>query len=380
MLKDLNKKHWLYIILIIIVLIVTIIIYKNINFSKFNFSKFNFSFFHRKKQENWFFKELHIGDALNKINGLVIESNGEKFTIVNENQNWLVLEKFSYPVPGLKIKEIIFGLADLKIIESKTAKSQNFAEIHLEDLETNKNTTRITLLDANHQKIVSVYLGKREFIASPNANYQNHIFVRRPEEPQTWLVSGSLPESFAFKDLVKQPLLNINAENITEIKLIKAKDPKNFIYIKRSLTKGDLNLLDIPKNYKLKDQYVLDNIVSQFGYLNYEDVIKNQSEAIKVLDINLTLKDLDKLESEPKDKPGFKLDIFKKKNTLNFEIVYLHDKYYFRIKDSLNNLEDTNNNSDLKEQDYKYWLYRISDYAFQSWLISKKDLITEIKN
>ncbi|MGI9214971.1 MAG: DUF4340 domain-containing protein, partial [Gammaproteobacteria bacterium] len=356
MLKDLNKKHWLYIILIIIVFVVTIIIYKNINFSKFNFSKFNFSFFNRKKQENWFFKQLHTGDALNKINGLIVEANGEKFTIVNENQNWLVLEKFSYPVPGLKIKEIIFGLEDLKIIESKTAKSQNFAEINLEDLETNKNTTRITLLDANHQKIVSVYLGKREFIASPNSNYQNHIFVRRPEEPQTWLVSGSLPESFAFKDLVKQPLLNINAENITELKLIKAKDPKNFIYIKRSLTKGDLNLLDIPKNYKLKDQYVLDNIVSQFGYLNYEDVIKNQSEAIKVLDINLTLKDLDKLETEPKDKPGFKLDIFKKKNALNFEIVYLHDKYYFRIKDSLNDL-------DLKEQDYKYWLYYISDYS-----------------
>lgn len=375
MLKDLNKKHWLYIILIIIVFVVTIIIYKNINFSKFNFSKFNFSFFYRKKQENWFFKQLHAGETLNKINGLIVEANGEKFTIVNENQNWLVLEKFSYPVSGLKIKEIIFGLANLKIIESKTAKSQNFAEINLEDLETNKNTTQVTLLDANHQKIVSVYLGKREFIASPNANYQNHIFVRRPEEHQTWLVSGSLPESFAFKDLVKQPLLNIHAENISELKLIKAKDPKNFIYIKRSLTKGDLNLLDIPKNYKLKDQYVLDNIVSQFGYLNYEDVIKNQSAAIKVLEIQLTLKDLDKLELESKsnDKPGFNLDSFKKKNTLNFEIVYLDDKYYFRIKDSLNNL-------DLKEQDYKYWLYKISDYAFQSWLISKKDLITEIKN
>lgn len=370
MLKNSNKKRWFYFILIIIIILSSLILYKKIGFhrltDKIAWNKFGFSLFSRNKQIDWFLKELHVGDTLNTIAGIIIESQGEKFTIVNENNTWLILEKFNYPVSLLKVKEIIFGLADLKIIEQKTSKPENFAEINLEDLELNKNTTKISLLDVNHQKIVSLYLGKREFIASPNSNYQNYIFVRVPEELKTWLVAGSLPESFTFKDLVKQPLLHIPSENIVELKLIKVKDPKNLINIKKSFNKGNLNLLDVPKNYKLKDEYVLDNIINQFNYLNYEDVIKYSGNAAKVLDIQLNLGNQNNIEGEILAQLNLS-DLNSKKNiVINLEVVYLQDKYYLKVK-----------NNFIKEENHNNWMYKISNYAFQSLLTSKKDLIIE---
>lgn len=340
--KSLTKLQWFYIVVLGLLLIMFGVLFGQ---------NFCWDCVHKKNvYHNLFFKALHANNLIDNIKKIQVDFNAEKFTIaVDSDGKWLVLEKSNYPVLGSKIKELIFGLADLKIIEAKTAKPENFAALQLEDLETNKQTTKITLLDSNNQEIDSIYIGKREFIASPNADYEAHIFVRRPSENQTWLVAGKLAEGFAFKDFVKQPALTVDLATLTEIKLSKPKQQKNFIKIERNLATGEAKLLNIPPKYKLKDQYIIDNIVEQFAYLNYDNVALDSSDALKVLEGQLILSTLS--------------------NPINFELVYLNDSYYFKIHDAATGAIPQQNN----------WLYKISDYACQSLLINKKDLLIKAK-
>ena len=54
---------------------------------------------------------------------------------------------------------MVFDLANLKIIEPKTTKVENFATLQLEDININKQVTRIVLLDANNQVVYTQTLG-----------------------------------------------------------------------------------------------------------------------------------------------------------------------------------------------------------------------------
>ncbi len=337
MIKNLTKLQWFYITIITLILVMIVVLVSN-NFCWGCYNK-------KSSSNNLFFKKINTENLIDHIKKIYVEFNGEKFTIVaDKDDKWLVLEKGNYPAMRSKIKELIFGLADLKIIEAKTSRPENFPTLNLEDIDINKHVTKITLLDTNNKEIDSVYIGKREFIATPNADYAAHIFVRRPSEHQTWLVAGRLAESFAFKDLVKQPAFHVDLATIAEIQLIKTQQPKNIIKIERNLTTGESKLLDIPPKYKVKDQYIIDNIVQQFAYLNYDDVIQDSVDAVKVLDGKIIL-------STPN-------------NAINFELVFLNNNYYLKINDLVKIAENN-------------WLYKISDYAFQSLLVNKKDLLTE---
>lgn len=333
-----------------------------------------------KNLDNLFFKSLNQGDSIDKIKEVHINYEGQKLTlVVNEENKWLITEKHNFPALNSKIKEIIFGLADAKIIEAKTSRPENFVELNLQGLDANKNGTKITLLDINDKEIDSVYLGKREFIASPSGDYLSHIFVRRPSEHQTWLISTRLPESFSFKDLVAQPAIPIDLGTISEINLVKPKNPNDAIKITRNLSTGELNLLHIPPRYKVKDQYIIDNILQQLSYLNYEDIVQDNSNALKVLEAKVTTVNKHASNSPEQDKD---VDLKKDPKTLkyHFDIVYLNNNYYLKLYD-LNETKnvDQKNNSTAKSFDYSRWLYKINDYACQSLLIEKKDLLTLIK-
>jgi hypothetical protein len=379
--KQFNKTQWLYTILVsIAVVILTFFITQSI-YTRLNKKTY--------VSHNFFFKNLQQNNTIDQIKKIKINYQQEDFTIVlDDRNNWVVLEKANYPVLTSKIKELVFGLADLKIIEKKTAQKENFSLLQLEDVTNNKNATQVTLLDSNNQELGSIYIGKREFIATPNAEYNSHIFVRRSSEEQAWLVSGRLAESFAFKDLVRQPLLDINIANILEISLTKLKEAKNSIYIKKDPLLSEYKLLNIPSKYQLREDYLLDNLVQQVAYLNYEDIIPDTADAVPVLEGKVTYTvNIPKMVEpqailEPKvdnnlavaensdDLPtpimqnqnANDAEISKQPAELNFELVYLQEGYYLRVT---NKLEENN------------WLYKLSDYAYQSLLISKRDLISE---
>lgn len=331
MIKKINN---LYIILLIL-LIASIFIIKHIYTHSYN----------KNNHLNQFFlKNLNLDNTIEKVKKIKISFNSDKITLVeNSDGKWVILEKSNYPVLEFKIKELVFDLANLKIIESKTSKIENFAILNVEDININKLTTSIELFNEHDQEIDSIYIGQREFIASKNADPQSHVFVRKPKENQVWLVAGKLSESFAFKDLVKQPIFSIDLSSIVQIELKKTnQNAKNFIKIIRDPNTKELTLLEIPPRYKIKEQYVIDNIIQQFKYLNYDDVILNQPTAVEVLNGKITINANNTTQ-----------------NIIEFNLMYLNKNYYLKPNDS-------------------NWLYKISDYTYQSLLINKNDLLVEI--
>lgn len=333
MIKKINN---IYLIVSIVVLLSIVFLIKYIYYFAPN---------KNSKSSQFFLKNINKDQAIDNIKKIKITSNGENITLLkNQDTQWQIVEKHNYPALESKVKELVFDLANLKIIEAKTSKIENFAMLNLEDISVNKNTTAIELFNNYDQEIDSIYIGQREFIASKSADPQFHIFVRRPKEHQVWLVAGTLSENLSFKELVKQPVIAVDLDNFLQLELKKASfSAKGIIKINKDPNTKELQLLEIPPRYKVKEQYIVDNIVQQFRYLSYEDIVLNNSNVEEILQGKILINNNQSNQ-----------------NTIEFSLVYLNKNYYLKLKD----------NND--------WLYKISDYACQSMLINKNDLLIEI--
>lgn len=155
-----------------------------------------------------------------KVATVLLQDHNRTLTLHKENNTWQVVERNNYPILTDKVEDLLFSLADLRIVEPKTSKSELYEQLDVNDInESNSKSILISLLDDKNEVISKLYVGKREGL-NLGEQYQEHIFIRRANEDQTWLVQGSLPLSIDFKDWVEQPLLGlIDSEQIKRIEV-----------------------------------------------------------------------------------------------------------------------------------------------------------------
>lgn len=140
---------------------------------------------------------------------VILQGHGQTLTLQKQNGVWGILENNNYPVITSKVDDLLFSLADLQIIEPKTARPEFHEQLDVNDVnEPQSNALLLTVQNAKGADIAKIYVGKRESVRL-GEEFQEHIFIRRAGEDQTWLVQGVLPVSTDFKEWVEQPLLGI---------------------------------------------------------------------------------------------------------------------------------------------------------------------------
>ncbi len=140
---------------------------------------------------------------------VIIQDHEQTLTLQKHGGVWEILENNNYPVITSKVDDLLFSLADLQVIEPKTAKPEFHEQLDVNDFrEPNSHAMLVTLQNAKGIDLAKIYVGKRESIRI-GEEFQEHIFIRRAAEDQTWLVQGILPLSTEFKEWVEQPLLGI---------------------------------------------------------------------------------------------------------------------------------------------------------------------------
>lgn len=144
-----------------------------------------------------------------QIATVIVQKHDQTLTLQKRDGVWGILENNNYPVIASKVDDLLFSLADLQIIEPKTARPEFHEQLAVNDVtEPQSNATLLTLQNAKGADVAKIYVGKRESV-NLGEEFQEHIFIRRAGEDQTWLVQGGLPLSTDFKEWVEQPLLGI---------------------------------------------------------------------------------------------------------------------------------------------------------------------------
>jgi hypothetical protein len=194
-----------------------------------------------------------------------ITHQGKTLIIRRQGNVWGLADRSGYPVESSKLHSMFAALTELRLAEPRTANPANYARLGVEDPNAKNATSNLLRVsDSRGQAIVQLIVGHSRVLTQ--GNVPDEVYVRRPNEAQSWLAYGSLkldPDSTLWID---HNLLNIDPSKVTQITI--DRDGAKLVFTGKD---GKLTLTDPAQHPKLAD-YKLDQLASGLQQFTCEDV------------------------------------------------------------------------------------------------------------
>jgi len=211
-----------------------------------------------------------LSERVNDVSAITVSSAGGQFVIARHGEDWGLESKGGYPVKFEMVKETLLGLADLRIVESKTSNPDYYDRLGVAEPDgagEGGESTLITLHDAQGQTIASLILGNR----AESSGRSLRQYVRKADEAQTWLVEGSLNVNTTAMDWIDRELLRLPRTRVRGITITHA-DGESVRIARDDEGQRTFNVSDVPDGYELQRENIADSIANAVGYLRIEDI------------------------------------------------------------------------------------------------------------
>ena len=220
---------------------------------------------------------------LNNVKEINIDNGKKKISIFkNQDSNWYMSSKSSYKTKNETVRKNLIQISELRFFEQKTEQESLYSRLDLDyPKNDNGDSKLITILDDDKKKIIEFILGKKK---------KNGVYIKKLNERQTWLTSGTLEMSSIEHDWLETKILDINYENVKKVTINRLNKKESF-----SLTKDDKkeNLLidNLTKEQLPKSDLIANFLGYFFTNLIFEDVFerKNTNDSEVIAKINFQL-------------------------------------------------------------------------------------------
>jgi hypothetical protein len=184
---------------------------------------------------------------------------------------WVVVEKGNYPAAPDKMRRLLLGLADLRLVEPKTERPDRFARLDLDDPGNGKSSL-VALQDRGGKTIAELVVGTTRHDRFGGGN--DGVYVRKPGNDRAWLARGSVGQSGDLSgDVVSwldRRILDIAASRIATVTL--TGEDGAVLVLKRDAPGGKFAVADPPADAKLKGDAALAEPAGALAALDLDDV------------------------------------------------------------------------------------------------------------
>ena len=115
---------------------------------------------------------------------------GAAFTLERRGDDWANAGLGGYPARAELVETVLSGIADLRYLESKTARAALYPKLGVEDAGPGAGSTRLTLGDGDGGVLADLVVGK----ARPRTAAADRagVYIRLPGRERAWLAEGTL--------------------------------------------------------------------------------------------------------------------------------------------------------------------------------------------
>jgi len=182
-------------------------------------------------------------------------------------KGWVVPQRHDYPANVALVQRTLVGLAALQTIEPKTARAD---WLHYVDLDAPPagNGLLFTVSDEKGRTLTSLIAGKSEELG--DASGATGLFVRHPDETQSWLVRAYFEARPNLSDWLSKEVVEVDRSQIQEVDV----DPPgggSYIVARAKPSGPDFALMS-PAGAKLGDPASADGVASALTEFGFDDV------------------------------------------------------------------------------------------------------------
>ncbi|MXP63878.1 DUF4340 domain-containing protein [Roseomonas sp. M0104] len=182
---------------------------------------------------------------------------------------WVLPEVAGYPVRAEKVRELLVGLTELRLVEPRTSDPEMLDRLGLQDPAREGSTASLLrVLDGAGQPIAELMVGRRR--VRTHGDVPESVYVRRPDENQSWLAEGRLPLDADAQLWIDRELANIPRDRVLKVAINRAGEPP--LELKRGEGPDGRLAATLAAGAPPLEQTSLDTIAGAFEYLTLTDV------------------------------------------------------------------------------------------------------------
>jgi hypothetical protein len=150
-------------------------------------------------------------------------------------------------------------------VEARTTDPTQFNRLGLEDPNGKEGSSNLLrLLDASGKPVVALIVGHRR--VRTQGNVPEQVYVRRPDDNQTWLAEGSLQVDADPQLWLDRDIMNIDHASIASVAVTHGDDRLDFA------RDGQKLVLKSPADHPPLDDYKLEDVDRGLELLTFQDV------------------------------------------------------------------------------------------------------------
>ncbi|GAB2691249.1 DUF4340 domain-containing protein [Aliiglaciecola aliphaticivorans] len=198
-------------------------------------------------------QKIHLANA----NGILVDAR-------QDADGWVTIlpvREREYPLQQEALSELVDGLSKAVLFEAKTAKSQNFARLGLQDINAVDSQATLVKIAVGSQTY-QVLIGSR-------ASLGQGSYVRLVGEKQTWLLDRVISLPTDQNSWLKQPILDISS---TQISYVRREGNLGFEIVKDFQQEDEFQLSEIGEKEQLKYDSILSAYVDNLVNLKFEKI------------------------------------------------------------------------------------------------------------
>lgn len=222
----------------------------------------------RKFEPRPFFPGLP--SAVNQLGELAIVTKNAALHIKKLGEDWVIAEKNNFPASQAQLRAVAVGIADLQALEPKTARADWLRYIGL-GAPPEGNATRVTLTDSSGKAIADLLVGDRQ--GEPDELGRTTLYVRKPDENQSWLARGYLDIKPEVTDWLDKSVLVIARDRVKGA-IVTPKEGPSYTLARENKDQQDFKLLDMPRGRELSFEGSPDGVAGAIVGFLFDDVAK----------------------------------------------------------------------------------------------------------
>ena len=209
-------------------------------------------------------------EQLNGVARVRVTGSEGTFALARDGEAWVVEEKERYPADPDRVHKLLLGAAGMTRVEPKTSNPERYPKLWLEDpTGEDARSVRLILEDTSGAVLASWVLGDRR--PSKSDASRTELYIRVADDPQAWLVEGSVPGGGKIIDWLDRAVARIDRERLRAAE-VSHTDGAVVAVSKEAPVDADFVLRDVPEGRETDSQYRVNDIGRFLEDLRFEDV------------------------------------------------------------------------------------------------------------
>lgn len=213
---------------------------------------------------------LEKTDAVAKI--VVERLDGEVTVERGADGAWVLPGSDGYPADPAQVQKAILQVANLRVLEAKTAKPKLYSRLDVEQVKEENSRARLVRLSGPDGAALAELVVGRNRYDLPGTETEG-AYIRKPDNPQTWLAVGEITVDTDLKTWLGATVIDVKENDVASLEVrhpggeairISKDDPKA----------KNFTLHDIPDDKRLEFPTDPNNIASVVEDMEMQDARK----------------------------------------------------------------------------------------------------------